>query len=468
MKQILVLIFFMNFSFVKAQFIEEIYAGIDFRYKCEIMDELLPTKYLKNVNICKDLDKYSNPIYFGLRFKNRYSLEFGYYYERYFAGYFAPNPIDLVVGGNSQIDGIYHYYTKFNYDIFKIKRINITTGISMKYGKSTYAYYEPLHFSPWFNAEKPNGDKIITYNFNEWKVDNGLHKYYLFVEASLKLEFEIYKSLYLTLIRGYNHGFKTMGYYRGYFKINDEPQEDIYNRSEGRHYFTSLGLKYGFRLKDSKDKPRSVFINRLMEKNTDFKIKAGVHFSLDAINDGVQRNHFISYGPSLKMSYGRIGLITSFLFSKRNINVFEIGVKTRFDNSREESSMLIINVKSKSKEIYQNLIYNTYYNSNMDLNIGLGYFILFISEINGNYSIKRDYEDNIYGEIITYTLPTYLKGLIPNVSISYIVGNNFEIDFLLGVKYIYYYQNVIGQVFDSGTHNSAITPSYNICVYYNL
>ena len=173
----------------------------------------------------------------------KYSFEFGYYMEDYFAGYMTNNPLKLNLGVLNSIDRLHHFFIKLNYDLLKYNRFILEPGIAGVYGKATYWNGFFININAGGPATDDYGNTIIIHDFNEKGIDYGLNKHYFYINLSTTISYNFSKTLDMLFCSGYNFGFKPMGYYRGYFQINNEPIQNIKNETKGKHYYFTLGLK---------------------------------------------------------------------------------------------------------------------------------------------------------------------------------------------------------------------------------
>ena len=466
-KNIVLLLLLFIGSLSNAQLIESVYFGADIKYKYEQMIELLPTKYLLDEDLRITYDDYSIPLYLGLRFRDRYFVEFGYLKEFYMAGYMTDNPIDLVEGGANSIDIIHHLFINGGITLFRLGKFSISPMISFLYGKSEYAYNRPLQLPPYFNGKDNEGNYIITYSLNEWKVDNGLHKHYFFISPSIKLSYRVYNGLYLHFKSGYNKGFKTMGYYRGYFQINNEPKEYIENETKGNNYFFSIGLNFNFQLKEKPKIEKSEFV-KIIEFDKDLNYDFGVNLSTDIFSDGINRYVLPSYGPIFKINYGLLGFSTSILFAKINSHLHKDDVISRYDYNNGTTSVYDIFLKYRTIESVSFIRYSIYKGRKWKISPGLGFFITFPKDKGTYYTLQHSDGKNIRNGFYFFSIPHFhFWGLTPNVEVEYLLNKTVKVGFNMGVKYIPFYNSYMEQALYNVDRKPIFPVNFglNVCYY---
>ncbi len=468
MKNILIF-YFLSVSIVgNAQFIESFYLGIDFKHRCEQMNELSPTKYILDFDFCSTIDDISTPVYLGFKLKDRYYIELGYYKSFYYAGYMTDNPIDMVEGGANGIDIIRHLFLNIGYDVFKYHRLSFSPEISFLYGKSTYAYRRPLELSPWFNYADNKGNIIITYSPNTWKIDNGLHKHYFFLAPALKINYRVYNGLNLNFKIGYNKGFKTMGYYRGYFQINNEPKEYIENETKGNYYYFSMGLNFNFQFKEKPHIEKSEFVE-MIKLDGKLKFNFGINMSSELFSDRANRYFLPSFGPIVKLDYGRLSFSTSVLFAKREFSIHRDNAISLYDMDNGTTSIYDLFLKYKTIESQSYLKYSFYKSGKWKLSAGLGFYIVYFYDMTGYYTLQHSDGKNVKNGFFLFSVPNlHYKGITPNLEMDYFLNKHVVIGVDMGIKSIGFYNSFMDPAMVNVRRKPIYSLNSNLTTYYHF
>ncbi len=432
------------FQSINAQLIESVYFGVDYRLKREIMHELKNFKYMEDKDFLSTgnfAESASFPIYIGLRFNDRFSFEIGYHREAYNAGYSSNPPYGLISGSLAGVDDIKQFFIRFNYNIFMYKRFSLAPQLALVYGNSTFFYAPPISLGHWFNGPGEDGHYMITYHNDEWKKDYGLTEHYFFLRPSIKIDYMVYSGLHLKMSGGYNQGFSSVGHYRGYFQIDNEPKEYIDNESFGSHYFIAGGFYFNFQLKEKPKIEKSEFV-KIIEFDKDLNYDFGINLSTDIFSDGFNRYVLPSYGPIFKINYGLLGFSTSILFAKRNLHLHKDNVVSFYDYNNGTTSIYDIFLKYKTIESISFIRYSIYKGRKWKISPGLGFFITYPTEKGTYYTLQHSDGKSTREGFFWFSIPHFhFWGLTPNIEVEYLLSSRMKIGFDTGVKTVPFYQS---------------------------
>jgi hypothetical protein len=196
----------------------------------------------------------------GVRINSILNIEVGYYQRTYYNGanhFNIPKCEDNFGSWTSQDSDVKHYYLRFYYQALKgkffRKPIHFYTGLGYAYAVSP----GPSSFRIDFGGQCFNDPSKYYYNYHYRSIDAIQPTYHL-LEASLKMEYQIFKHLGLTFSTNYNQGFKTIGIfkmdygivgggYKGYFE----------SETKGTNFEFCFGAKlYPFANLEQKPKKR--------------------------------------------------------------------------------------------------------------------------------------------------------------------------------------------------------------------
>ncbi len=210
---------------------------------------LSPNKYIQH-NFLSENSPYVP--YISFTFKNKYEVSFEFTKQYYFGGYIFTHPKSQFGGWDFSVDkgatlnilGGYYFFDE-NY------KINIIPEIGFGILKSGYYYARPIMLRNWTNHNK-DGSLTIAKLTSEWKKDFGLHKYYIFFKLNTKIIYKPFEYFTVFFKSGYNQGFKTIGIFRGWVQVADEPVVQINNKSNGTYFFMALGVQINFQINNNK------------------------------------------------------------------------------------------------------------------------------------------------------------------------------------------------------------------------
>lgn len=427
MKYILFLILIQIGTFANAQFIDEIYFGIDLKNKYEYNKILLPSKYLVNkTNISS-----AKPIFIGLRFKDRYGIEFGYYHELKSAGAYMNLPGNKLCGFYGSVDFLFNYYLKFNSRIYQHGNFSIYPELSFMYGSAAYWY------SGVINIAGPSCKSLYIKDYYIKGVDYGLHKSYIFINGDIKVEYRFMKKFSITASVGYNQGFKTLGYARGYYIYKDEPKRDFKNSTKGNSTFFTVGLKYHYKVEKYQRKIKSNEKYNIYTKDDYFHFHLGINSSLDLIDDNISILYKPKLGLSFEIKKNRFSISSSLFYINRNLKYNSTIDFSPYDLNHNTSSKLKIDVAFVGIEFNQALNYYLYQGRKFDVYWGIGYSYLNVKLNKNQYELKHD---DGYTEIhVDYVVLNILRNIYHNKSLLLGIGTNYKINNRLRINF---YSNI--------------------------
>ncbi len=438
MKYIFLALFIHLSLIVNAQFFGEIYMGFDLKDKSEFHTILKPSKYLinKNTDSPTILSFPSTQLFFGLRYKEKYGMEFGFFKELYFAGTYMKLPDNSICGGASSVDLMNDYYIKLNSRIFKYKMFSIYPEMSFIYGSAKYWDAGIIGI----NGPQCKGIFIKTYE--EKGIDVGLNKYYLFLNADIKTEYRFKKKYSITSSVGYNQGFKTIGQARGYYIYNNEPKQDFLNKTKGDYLYFTIGLKYHYKVDYSQRKTEVESKKVGFLKDNYFHFYIGANSSLDIINDNITVKYKPKIGMSFEIGKNRFALSSTLFYLNRRVRYEDYFFDfSPYDNQHNTSSILNLDVIFEGVELNQALNYYFYHNRKLNLYGGLGYYFLNIKLHRNQYELEHS--DGYIKINFDYLRHTYHKnGWLLDIGGVYNLNNKLRLNSCIKVKNMDIYRKI--------------------------
>ena len=463
MKFILFIIFFQLGISTQAQIFEEIYTGFDLKNKYGYNKVLLPSTYLIDRHIDAEA-LFSSPIthfYLGLVYKEKYGVEFGYFNELYYAGIYTKTPDGALCGQSTSKDLIHNYYLKAIYMLYEYKKFSLYPEFSFIYGSATYWDGDE------FKLSGPQCKDMYIKDYDVKNIDQGLHKYYLFLNGDLKIEYKCNKKYSISTSVGYNQGFKTLGYARGYYIYKNEPKQYFKNEGKGSNLYFTIGLKYHYLVNPKKE---SILLKKGKREylwDNNFHFYGGIVSSLDIIDDNLSVKYIPKFGVSFEIRKNRLAISSNLYYLNRSITYNDIlSDKNSYDLANNTYSFLDIYIKFAGVEFNQVLNYY-YYSKKLDLYSGVGYFRLGIK-------IKRDQVDFDHSDGYSETHIKYLhynfhkSGWLLNLGGVYKINRKVRLNASLDVKDMGLYKKITRIVVLPSEYNNNPVLSLNLKIEYNL
>lgn len=447
-----------------AQIANEIYVGSDMKNKYEYNSVLLPSKYVINrINDAEGLfDTPPLNFFLGLMFKEKYGIELGYFKEFYSPSIFTMTPDDVLCGRSTSVDLLHNYYLKVNYMLYKYKKFSIYPELSFIYGNATYWDGLPL------GGSGPGCIDMYIKEYYEKGIDWGLHKYYLFLNGDLKIDYRFKKKYSLTASVGYNQGFKTMGYARGYYIYKDEPKQYFKNDTKGSNYYFTIGLKYHYKVKPKQEDTLIEKGNRKYLWDNNFHFYAGIISSLDIIDDNLSVKYMPKFGVSFEVRKNRLAISSNLYYLNRSIIYYDIFTNNSlYDRVNNTSSILDIYIKFKGAEINQALNYYYFYSKKIDLYGGLGYFRLSFKLNRNQYELEHsDGYTEVHFDYLRYTY--HKSGWLLNLGGVYKINKKLRLNACFNVNNIDMYRKITRIVLLHSEQKKHLVSSYNLKIEYDL
>ncbi len=422
--------------FVNAQVASEIYAGFDLKNKYEYHKVLLPSKYIVN-RIDDTNGLFSTPnthLFLGTMFKDKYGIELGYFNELFQAGIYTVTPDGILCGESRSIDLIDNYYIKVNYRLFKYKKISIFPELSFIYGDAKYWNTTPISISG------PGCKDLYIKVYDKKGVDWGLHKYYLFLNGGIKIDYSFNRKYSITASMGYNQGFKTMGYSRGYYIYKGEARQYFKNRTKGTNYYFTIGFKYHYKVNPKKESFLVEKGNRKYLWDDNFHFYGGIVSSLDIADDNISIRYMPKFGVSLEIRKNRLSISSSLFYLNRSINYTDYPYPaSSYDIMHNTSSVLNIYVDFRGIEINQALNYYYYLSDKLNLYAGVGYFRMNLKLERDQYEIKHS---DKYAKIFIDYLSYNKTGWLLNVGGAYKINESIRLNASLDIKNMKIYRKI--------------------------
>jgi len=225
----------------------EIFFGVYMGNKYEKMEILEPNKYISDKLL--DNSSISFVPYIGIIFTNRLLFTFEYSKDYYNVGYKFMHPRSKYGGSLVSVEYGHTFGLLGGYLLFQEEsKLNIITSFGFALTKSGY-YYGTFGIKNRWAQPNNNGTLTREKISSEWKKDYGLNKYYYFVKMNLKTTYTPFEFLTLLFQVGYNRGYKTIGYLKGWVQVADEPVITLNSRTKGTYYYLSVGVQLNFGIK---------------------------------------------------------------------------------------------------------------------------------------------------------------------------------------------------------------------------
>lgn len=382
MKKLFVILFLAFVNITYGQKITGYFLGVNFKNKHEIMEKLRPNEYILT-KPDQDIKWYWSP-YVGINIDERWNLSLEYSHETIFSGYILRYPRSSYGGERVSVDIPYMFNLQTSYNIFnKNRRINIVPGIGLTYVYSIYGRRRT--FDNTFNWAQKNKDGTwtVTSNTIEWKRTYGFLKNYFLLNANLRLKYRVYKLLDITLNVGYTHGFKTIGFFEGWYKVADEPKVDVFSASKGSNYYFSVGTQMNI-------SPFKIDFSKVVNN----KHKLHVYGGVSSLFEYLYMKNWLSklniyYGPSLSFEYSKLSTEISALFTSRIFNYYiDKYAILEEDYVNNSKTLITANVSDKVFRFQQTIYYKLFKSDKRGLKAGVGYFIQKPYYVNGETILK--------------------------------------------------------------------------------
>jgi hypothetical protein len=195
----------------------------------------------------------------GIKFYKSFSAEVGFYERTYYNGAHnlkVPQCGDYFGLSKSQDSEVNHYYFRLYHNTLKGKLFHRPLKMYLGLG---YAYAisqgsSPLDWSWSFPCDKDTS-KYGYYRTS--KSIGAIEPTYHLLEASVKMEYQIFRHLGLTFSTNYNQGFKTIGIFKFDYGIIGGYTGYLESETKGTNFEFCFGLKmYPFASLEQKPKKK--------------------------------------------------------------------------------------------------------------------------------------------------------------------------------------------------------------------
>ena len=188
----------------------------------------------------------------GYKFNKLFGIETGYYWKFYatWVKFNFPNDYfwtgygrGIEIGNSVPLRLV---YTPVKFNLFK-KPFFINTSVGCTIVQSGYYKRGPIS-----NVDSDENFFDITDSTKyinikrqvRYKSEAGIKPFFFFLEGRLQAEYQIFKFLAITGTLGFGKGFTPMGYYRGSYKLSEEPTTyQFENATFGDHIYRNIGVK---------------------------------------------------------------------------------------------------------------------------------------------------------------------------------------------------------------------------------
>ena len=420
--------------------------GINYKNKHEIMEILRPNEYLYR-KPDQDIHWYWNP-YFGIKINDRWTFSLEYSHETIFAGYRLRHPKSSYGGGSVSVDIPYMFTLNSSYSVINpSKRFNLSPGLGFTYVYSIYGRHRTFDGVDGWGQKNDDGTLTVTQHRVFWKETYGFMKNYFLLNANLKFSYRIYKSIGITFNSGYVHGFRTIGYFKGWYKVGAEPKVDVLNASKGSNYYFSVGTQFDL---------KSFKVDLSKIKNNESSI--GVSVGLSSLFEYVYLKNWVAglnlyYGPTITLAFMKISTDISLFYANRNfhynINKYAILEEDYIDGTKTQ---IEADVNDKVLRFQQSIYYRLYTAKNMILDAGVGYFIQKPYDVSGERIITKKDGNKVKLDI---NEGKNIFGLLGGVKYSLYLNNRFILNSSLNYQlykgrnnYFYYPIQDIKKIYD--------------------
>lgn len=247
MRNILISLFVLIISINSNGQITELNFGVNNKFRFDKMEALIPNPYFNNHYEPFD-DIWVTSL--GFTYRERYTVTVEYSNEEYLAMARVKQPESKINLWGNIVDYCKTFNLSLGYKIFPEKsKLNIVPQMGFAYSFSSY--YNTVGSSS-TDTIKTNYSQLgiifKKFTFDEYQGDVGLSKGYFFLKPRVEFTYTPFYYFTIFLNGGYNFGFKPIGYVRGWYQINEEPQVDIKSSYSGNYFYLSLGARLNFKL----------------------------------------------------------------------------------------------------------------------------------------------------------------------------------------------------------------------------
>lgn len=246
MKHIIIVIVLLLLSFHVEGQITELHFGVNNKFRFDKMKVLIPNPYIYNPYEPFD-DIWVTSL--GFTYRERYTVTVEYSNEGYQAHAGIKQPESKINFWGNIVDYCKTFNLSLGYKLFQEKsKLNIVPQMGFAYSFSSY--YNTVGSSSTDTITTNYSELGITFKkftFDEYQGDIGLSKGYFFLKPRIEFTYTPFYYLTIFLNGGYNFGFKPIGYVRGWYQINEEPQVDIKSSYSGNYFYLGLGARLNFR-----------------------------------------------------------------------------------------------------------------------------------------------------------------------------------------------------------------------------
>jgi len=362
---LLIMVMVINISF--GQKIKEFYFGIRVKDKSDISKMLIRNPYIPSRPIIDD-GRYIVP-YFGVLLNDKWALEIDYLRHEFFnTGYILHYPRTDYGGSSHSVDyaDALTLYTRYKIGIYK-DRINLFPKAGITYLYSRYGRSRTFDGDENWAQQNDDGSWFIEKIHFEWQKDYGFHKTYFFLNGGIDLEYRAFDFLHFSISVAYMHGFKTMGYNRGWYQITGEPKMELLGSTKGSNVHVAIGAQFHF-------KPVKIDTKKVFRKRK-YEMDVGISsvFEWTALKNYVS-DFNLYFGPSFSIGTERLSTVLSVLHTSRDIkydiNKYSL---TDEDYANNTKTKLTANVSDKVIRLQQSFRYRFKKIRNSEFSIGLGY-----------------------------------------------------------------------------------------------